>query len=124
MTQDTNALDQARAQLDSILDMVERYNTPTGNDEVFDEIQADPLEITVRSNWEGVGKSMRPAEYRILLCTGGPAVMLTGELDDFLQPASVRLEYQDWFLPWARYPLTQEQSNACMTYANCFYYGE
>lgn len=124
MTQDTNALDQARAQLDSILDMVYRYKNDDTQADAEEEIQQDPLEVSVRSEWTGVGKPMRPSEYRILLCTGGPAVMLTGELDEHLQPSTVRLEYQDWFLPWARYPLTAEHIEACLTYANCFYYGE
>jgi hypothetical protein len=43
-------------------------------------------------------------EYRILLCTGGPAVQITGNLSSYNEPAAATLQHQDWFLPWTDYP--------------------
>jgi hypothetical protein len=61
----------------------------------------------------------------ILLCTGGPAVRVFGTLDEHMQPDSARLEYQDWFTPWAPYVCpTEAESDALLTYCQQFYFGE
>jgi len=45
----------------------------------------------------------RLPEFFILLCTGGPAVRIMGEIDDGLQPSRAWIEYQDWGTPWTEY---------------------
>ena len=42
--------------------------------------------------------------YEILLCTGGPAARIVGELNEDGEPTTARLEHQDWGTPWTEYP--------------------
>jgi len=132
--EDTRAKDEARAQLDSTIEMVralEKGEEIDGQDPQG-RIYEDPLSIEVRSDWHtlctgglhnpGIGNA---TEYRILLCTGGPAVRIIGELDDHQQPETARIEYQDWFTPWIRYAdTTDEEDKALLTYARQFYFGD
>src|SRR5690606_36741655 len=71
----------------------------------------------VRSGWTQPGAEMEAEEYRILLCTGGPAVQIVGDLNRYNEPESARLQYQDWFTPWTDYPTTQKEDEAMMEYA-------
>jgi hypothetical protein len=90
-------------------------------------IHEDPLSIEVRSEWYTPGTltaadASTPAEFRILLGTGGPAVRIIGELDANAEPKSARLQAQDWFLPWTDYRDADEET--LLTYCRCFYFGE
>jgi len=87
--------------------------------EAFDE---DPLCIEVRTDWHTPGEETKSTEYMILLCTGGPAVRIVGDLDGYQQPETANLEYQDWFTPWEQYPLTGEEEKTLLTYAQHFYF--
>lgn len=93
--------------------------------EAREEIQNDPLEILVRSGWYSLGDEYQsaPAYYSILLATGGPAVRIRGRLHEG-QPETAQLEYQDWGTPWTRLPLTKEDIDVLLAYAQCFYFGE
>ena len=67
-----------------------------------DALQAmleNPLDISFRSGW-GSAEDMTPEEFYILLCTGGPAVRIIGDLDEYGQPCRAWFEYQDWGTPW------------------------
>lgn len=88
-------------------------------------ISEDPLSVEVRSDWTAPGESMDPAEFRILLCTGGPAVQIRGELDRG-EPARAWLEYQDWGTPWTQYfgPDFGPDSDTLCRYASFFFFGE
>lgn len=92
-----------------------------------DRIQDDPLSVEVRSGWYTPGASeddRKPFEFTILLCTGGPACRLIGELNDHMQPDRVRIEHQDWGTPWTEYFPNEEQREAMLTYCQQFYFGE
>lgn len=123
------ALQQAKAQLDSIKEMVSALNAANedidGNpDEALEAIQNDPLSVQVRSGWYTPGEDSAPEEFMILLCTGGPAVRIVGDLDEYMQPVNPRVQYQDWGTPWTNYPLTNGEHNAVRDYCQQFYYGE
>lgn len=158
---DTRAKDQAKAQLDSIVEVVKRLNHARECDgtrcdlsakeileginlhyeegikasdeerkEYHDKeaarqaIEEDPLSVQVRSDWHSPGEEKEPSEYEILLCTGGPAVRIVGELDEYQQPTSAGLQYQDWFTPWESYSnTTNEEDEALLAYARQFYFG-
>ena len=116
---------QARAQLKSIMKMVDQLEK--GDDEAQEnahqQIAENPLSVEVRSNWTSLADNMELAEYRILLCTGGPAVRITGDLGRFSEPDSAQLEYQDWFTPWEKlHGTTPEQDEALLQYARQFYF--
>jgi hypothetical protein len=50
-------------------------------------INNDPLSVEIRSGWYTPGENPEPEEFKILLCTGGPAVQIRGELDQYRQPS-------------------------------------
>jgi hypothetical protein len=159
MTNESNAENQAKAQAESIAQMVAalecdydeltlldasdgtitdyhdggaeqlaKLRDAAGNceseDEARERIQEDPLEVTVRSGWQSSGEDLEPAEFNILLCTGGPAVRIIGELDDDMQPTRAWIEYQDWGTPWTHlYPMPIEHETL-LTYCREFFPGE
>ncbi|MBA7593766.1 hypothetical protein ES703_00699 [subsurface metagenome] len=87
-------------------------------------IEEDPLSVQVRSDWHTPGEEGESMEYEILLCTGGPACRITGDLGQYNNPETAQIEYQDWFTPWARYGDTSdEEDEALLTYAQQFYFG-
>ena len=118
-----NSCDQAFAQLASIKEMLKAVENATDDEREAAEqaIYDDPLAVDVRSGWVNVwAAEFEPVEYRVLLCTGGPAVQLEGELDDRNQPYNVQLQHQDWFEPWQTVPLTAEDTETLLTYARYF----
>ncbi len=109
-----NARSQAQAQFESIREMVGalRAAGAAAGAEVDERaledaqraIHEDALSVEVRSDWSTITDYPDgPVEYRILLCTGGPAVQITGALSEHGEPETARLEMQDWFLPWTEY---------------------
>ena len=53
-----------------------------------------------------------PEEFEILLCTGGPACRIVGDLDESCQPSSARIEHQDWGTPWTELSRTRRPRGA------------
>lgn len=47
--------------------------------------------------------------YTILLATGGPALRVTGELDERRVPKTASLEHQDWMTPWCPFTSSEEE---------------
>lgn len=84
-------------------------------------IQEDPLSVEVRSDWASPGEELTAGEFQILLCTGGPAVRIVGELDRG-EPCRAWLEYQDWGTPWTQY--FGASSDTLCQYASHFFFGE
>jgi hypothetical protein len=97
------------------------FNESFDVDTVKQAIDEAPLSIEVRGGWLPVGtyEPDRPTDYRILLCTGGPAVRITGWLDGSGNPETARLEYQDWFITWTEFTIDYE----LLEFASQFYYG-
>jgi hypothetical protein len=151
---------QGQAQFESIKEMVEtlraaeaeiertrRGRDGLGGPGTYDAQEAarraideDALSVQVRSGWYAPGAmgedQGKPQEYEILLCTGGPACRIVGELSEHCEPSTARLEVQDWFQPWTEYrPInladttfasridTQAES-ILLEYARCFWFGE
>lgn len=127
-TEEDRARQQAIAQLESIREMVADYQEATDNDneeareEAIQSIEEDPLSVEIRSEWHTPGSKTPGGQYNILLCTGGPAVRIIGELNEYNQPETAKIEYQDWFTPWVEYPINSEEEEDVITYANMFYY--
>ncbi len=130
-TQENNRSEQeAKAQLESIVEMVaamkaaEEEDDDNVREEARERIKQGPLSVEVRSDWYTLGQDSdkSPSEYRILLSWGGPACQIVGDLDQYLEPDSARIEYQDWGTPWT--PLrgiSREEEEALISYARCFY---
>jgi len=92
-------------------------------DEAQQRIQEDPLSVQIRSGWYSVGEKPEPVEFEILLCTGGPAVRIRGELGQYNEPDRAWIEYQDWFTPWTEF-FADQDTDALLTYCQQFYFGE
>jgi hypothetical protein len=107
-------------------ELKELEEAANGNDdaeEARERIQEDPLSVHVREDWKNPGEESTPGEFQILLCTGGPAVRIMGELDDNMQPCRAWIEYQDWGTPWTHASGIIEQSTL-LEYCQQFYFGE
>lgn len=96
-------------------------------DKARETIQEDALSVEVRSDWRSVGgDDDGPTDYRICLCTGGPAVQIIGGLGAF-EPEDARLQAQGWFIPWFDVPwslLPDDAEETLLAYARVFYFGE
>lgn len=93
-------------------------------DAARDRIQEDPLCVEVQSGWYNpcsLEDTPPPEEFQILLCTGGPAVRIMGELDENGTPTRAWMEYQDWGTPWTRFFGTDQET--LLAYASEFYFG-
>ena len=117
------AKSQALAQYASIVEMVERLKDSETEEEAQQEIAEDPLSVEIRSDWVTDPTEMEPSEFCILLCTGGPAVRIMGELDEHKQPHRAWIEYQDWGTPWTHCYI-EDSTEALLTYCGQFYYGD
>lgn len=119
-TQANEYADMAIASLQDLLGQCTAYDDSP--------VQEDPLSVEVRSGWYGVmgGSSSgeKPAEFCILLGTGGPASRIIGDLDEYGQPERPRFEYQDWGKPWTEARTTPEQDKIMLEYCGHFYFGE
>ena len=94
-------------------------------DEARERIQEDALSVQVRSDWhDPSSEGSEATEFQILLCTGGPAVKIEGELGQYGEPESASIFYQDWFTKWEPLELSSEEEEIVLEYCRCFYFGE
>jgi len=153
MSDNSSAEGNARSWYESICEMVKELEAAREEAESMDReedaqqcIYESVLSVEVRSGWYMPGQTPKPEEYSILLTTGGPGLRLIGGLDEYGQPVSARLEYQDWGTPWteakfrdlcpgrtisgvgpsymdwdAPWPNCQK---ILLAFASCFYFGE
>ena len=116
---------QAAAQYAAIVQMLADLDAAedSNEDEAARQRIADhPLHVLVRSDWTQPGDPLEAAaEFQILLCTGGPAVRIVGELEHGT-PCSARLEYQTWRTPWL--PYFEALPAILCDYASNFYFGD
>ena len=96
--EDGNRLDiEERGELAELEEQAGDYESQEDAERAMYE---NPLDISFRSGWTGAHDNMTPEEFQILLCTGGPAVRIVGELGNHGEPCRAWLEYQDWGTPW------------------------
>jgi hypothetical protein len=125
------AKDQARAQFESIIKMMtalkdaDEADNEDAREDVRQTISEDPLSVRIRDGWRNVGEKAEVEEFEILLCTGGPAVRIIGELGQYNEPERATIQYQDWFTSWTDYPLDSvEDDDILLSYCRCFYFEE
>tara|TARA_R110000803_G_scaffold80444_7_gene146280 strand:- start:6563 stop:7042 length:480 start_codon:yes stop_codon:yes gene_type:complete len=99
-TDDHDLTDQDREEWVELSDLA---NGNESEDQAREALQEHALSVEVRSGWDIVGGDTEAAEFKITICTGGPAVRVMGELDHHGQPCRAWLEYQDWGTPWTQY---------------------
>ena len=123
VTNANNALDEFRndGRESELNELKSEANGNKDQDSARDVIQEDPLSVEVRSGWGNVGSEMQAEEFCILLCTGGPAVRIRGELDNGA-PCSAWMEYQDWGTGWNQF--YDAHQDVLLAYCSEFYFGE
>ena len=120
-----NALAEWRCDYGEELDDLEEAAGDCGSrEEAVPRIHEDALSVEVRSDWHVPGGDDAPAEFRIVLCTGGPHVEMRGELNEHGEPESAALYYADWSTPLTERPNRPGDKAALLAYAACFYFGE
>jgi hypothetical protein len=118
-----HARKQAKLQLASIVEMlaaVHKAKTDKDRESAEQTILEDPLSVQFRGGWHSMGESGKDEEYKILLCTGGPAVRITGDIDVYGDAYSCELQYQDWGTTWTCYCLKDVEEKALLQYAQFF----
>lgn len=99
-------------------------NVCESKDEARNRIEEYALEVQVRSDWYLPNDTNpAPGQFCILLCTGGPAVQIMGELDECGQPYRAWIEYQDWETPWTDRVNESGDMKTLLAYAQCFNFG-
>lgn len=88
-------------------------------EEARERIHEDPLSLQFRSDWCSSREGMEPAEFELLLGTGGPAVRIIGDINRG-SPSRPRLQVQDWFQPWTEYLDADE--DILQAYCEVFYF--
>lgn len=113
---------------EELAELIEAAGDCADREEAEQRIHEDALSVEVRSDWHALGSECihgtdnEPAEFRILLCTGGPHVEIRGELQDG-EPTRAWLAYcgwgetmQDLCAPGAE--------DVLLSYAGAFYFGD
>jgi hypothetical protein len=124
-----DAEQQAKSQVESIVEMIDALRKAESDSEreaAQTAIYEDPLEVEVRGDWHAVGAQPCGAtEFKVLLCTGGPAVRILGVLNKYDEPEHATVLYQDWFTAWETLTgLTDAENEAVIEYCRQFYFAE
>lgn len=119
--EDGNHLD--KAELEELAELEQAAGDCENQEDAQQRIYDDPLSVQVRSGWYSPGQTPEAEEFEILLCTGGPAVRIVGELDQYNQPNRAYMQYQDWGTPWTDY-FEEGVADTCLEYAQQFYFGD
>jgi hypothetical protein len=114
---------EAQAQLDEIQRLSNLLDADPDNDDLQEELRGLALCQDVRTDWQSIGQDLEPTQYRLLLCTGGPAVQVVGDLDEAGDPCTARLQRQDWLTPWEDVTLTEPEEEMLIWFAQSFYWG-
>jgi len=118
----------ARRFLIEEMDWAEDPDREGVEDALRDLVQEDPLEVRIREDWHALDEVADAAEYMILISTGGPALRMIGTIDrnsrlEGFEPASARLQHQDWNTPWTDY-ISPGSEDALIWYASQFHWGD
>lgn len=140
MSNNTEALEQAAAQLDSIhelftaaqnardgLPAIADGNEFDDEDAVREYAMEQALSVEVRcAEWHTPGDEYGTAdEFRIVVCTGGPHVEIRGSLNQWSEPENAEIYANDWFTTLESLDgYSEEKAEALDWFCGLFYYGE
>lgn len=92
-------------------------------DAVREAMHNNALSCETRTDWSSNPEDNEPAEFRILICFGGPTVEIQGELGEYGEPSSAWIQYQDWGTPMTRLLISPDDEESLLTYCSVFYFG-
>ena len=126
---DDRGLEEARSQFEKIAGLVLALQSADvfARQDAEERINGEALEVMIRSSWHTPGKDSVdvPIEYCILLCTAGPAVRIVGDLNEYGEPVSARIEHQDGLNPFETWVGNcGSVKKILLAYARCFNLGE
>jgi hypothetical protein len=77
----------------------------------------------VRDGWHTPGdrSGTEAEEYRVTLGGGGPAMRITGELQNG-EPTTAQYEFQDWFKPWTPAKLSSKDEATLLEWVSQLYW--
>tara|TARA_Y100000401_G_C8251555_1_gene188432 strand:+ start:95 stop:517 length:423 start_codon:yes stop_codon:yes gene_type:complete len=131
------ALQNAIGHIESMVKDYEEFSyleslNPTTNEqekrleEIRENVINSALSVEFRSGWYSelydrvrIGE---PAEFKILISWGGPALRVIGEIEENFA-INPKLQYQGWGTPWTDFKITENQQDALNWFCNCFYFG-
>lgn len=94
-------------------------------EEIRERIQERAFSVEVRGEWHTPGTGdATPAEYRILLGTGGPASRIIGTLTQYGEPETAQVQGQDWGTPWMDANQDSDADELVLIFAGMFYFWE
>jgi len=124
---DNRAERQAKAKLSGIQELMRAYDKveeqQNEQDSILEDIQNYALDVQIREGFHSIGQE-GDMEYALLLCTGGPAVRVRGDLDQFGYPISAILEFQDWFTSWEGVDISIKEEEILVRFASFYYFME
>ena len=95
-------------------------------EQIREDILNSALSVEFRSGWySSLYDNVRigePAEFKILLTWGGPALRIIGEIEENYA-VNPKLQFQDWGTLWTDFETTENQQDALNWFCNCFYFG-
>ena len=121
---ETATMDWMAEYQEELAELMEAAGDCADQEEARQRIEEDALSVQVRSDWHSPGEDAEDSEFEILLCTGGPAVKIWGELNQYKEPDRALIYFQDWFTSWEELILNREDAAAVLEYCRCFYFGE
>ena len=119
----SRAAEQAQAQLDEIQRLSDLLDKDPDNDDLQEELRGLALSQEVRSCWQTVGQELEAGMYRLVLCTGGPHVEVTGSLGLGGDPDIGTLWFSDWGTQLTQVNLTEPEQELLLWFAQSFYWG-
>ena len=107
---------------EELAELIEAAGDCTDREEAEQRIHEDALSVEVRTDWNAPGSDNESAEFRIVLCTGGPHVEIRGELENG-EPTRAWLAYCDWGRSMQDL-CAPGAGDVLLTYAGAFYFGD
>ena len=140
MNEQSHSERSARSQMESILEMYRAYWTIENSEadtveldgQVFDDVDdiqeramESVLSVDVRSSWTAWGSEMEAEEFQIVLCTGGPEVVIHGRINQHDEPTDPVVNHRDWGTTYqAYYSDADDADDALDWFCRQFYFGK
>ena len=95
-------------------------------DDVITLVHESVLSVEARTGWATCGSEMTPEEFRICLATGGPEVVIFGDINRGGEGENARLAYRDWGTTYTTYRQEddEEATDALEWFVGQFYFGD